>query len=69
MATFPADYPNAAGIQLAWHIAAAHDSPAPIAEIAQVLTGEPWNLDYHDAAQVVAAALRKPDTEGETPDA
>lgn len=66
MASFPAEYPNAAGIRLAWHIAAAHDSRAPIAEIAQVLTGEPWHLEYADATQVVAAALRKPDTEGET---
>jgi hypothetical protein len=65
--TFPQDYPNAAGIQLAWAIAVEHESQAPIAEIATHLTYEPWHLDYADATRVVAAALRKPDTEGEAP--
>jgi len=62
-----ADYPNAAGILLAWHVATAHDSRSPIAEIATVLTGEPWRLHYADATRVVATALRQTTTPGGRP--
>lgn len=63
-----ADYPNAAGILLAWNIAAEHDSPAPIAEIANHLTFAPWNLHYADATRVVATALRQTTPQGESRD-
>lgn len=62
-----ADYPNAAGVLLAWHVAANHNSRSPIAEIATVLTGEPWHLHYQDATKVVAAALRQSSPHGGRP--
>jgi hypothetical protein len=63
-----ADYPNRAGIQLAWRIAVAHDSRAPIVEIATALTDGPWRMHYNDATQVVAAALNQPAREGDSRD-
>lgn len=59
------EYPNAAGILLAWHIAVSHDSPAPFIQIADVLTGEPWNLHHADALTVVAKALAQHNGKGD----
>lgn len=58
-------YPNAAGILLAWNIAVEHDSRAPIAELANHLTYEPWKLHYADATKVVAAALKQYNGKGD----
>jgi hypothetical protein len=62
------DYPNAAGVRLAWTVAERLNSAAPFVLLADVLAGEPWNLDYSDATRVVAAALRKPTRQGEPRD-
>lgn len=59
------DYPNAAGILLAWHVAVTNDSRSPIAELATALTGEPWKLHYADATKVVAAALKQYNGKGD----
>ena len=62
------EYPNRAGIRLAWRIAVAHDSRAPIVEIATALTDGPWRMHYHDATTVVARALDQPTREGDSRD-
>jgi hypothetical protein len=59
------DYPNAAGILLAWRVATEHNSRQPIAELATELTREPWQLHYSDATKVVAAALKPHNGKGE----
>lgn len=59
------EYPNAAGILLAWNVAVTNDSRAPIAELATVLTGEPWKLHYADATKVVAKALAQHNGKGD----
>jgi hypothetical protein len=63
-----ADYPNAAGILLAQRVAVALDSRAPIVLLADILCGEPWQLDYPDATRVVAAALRQYNGKGDPAD-
>jgi hypothetical protein len=62
------EYPNAAGIRLAWLVAVEHDSRAPIAELASQLGRPPWNLHYTDATTVVASAIRKQAREGDSRD-
>jgi hypothetical protein len=56
-------------VRIAHRVAVTLDHRQPIVTVANVLTQQPWNLDYRDACLFVGAALRDQPIRERTPDA